>query len=172
MGRKNLFYVPGLLSLVILPLVLLYAREYVTNASERVIEVTLADPNNPMHQPPARNYQEFSFTGNKRFDVAKFNYSQVLLEEYLRDGNLSGGIRYHFEGEAKYDMFIQVLSLAKKLEISCMPSAATDDIWVWPFQSLNPKYRNLTVPGSCIVIERRITRVQSSRYKYYYKSGP
>jgi hypothetical protein len=133
------FYIPGIISLTILPFLFYFFGNNLKKAiNQGVIQVFFYDPELPKkypdmfdgQYPPKRNYIEISLTGNNYEDAVKLNFSQVRLREILSRNDSVNGIHYQFGNSAQYWSFV------KALDICQMEKAKTympyeNNIWVY-----------------------------------------
>jgi hypothetical protein len=106
MTRRKLYYVPGMISLIILPLILLsYSSQWRQKEDWRVVEINYFD-----HKPPQRNYLDLRLTGNPSLDKTIIDYSRLRIQEILSSKDTLNGIHFVFGKQAKYSSFVKIFN--------------------------------------------------------------
>jgi hypothetical protein len=141
--RKKIFYVPGMISLIFIPLLCL-AYFYKTNSFTVFggMDLTLSDDESFLEYkvPSLRKYKEFVFNASKSNEKNKFNELQSSLRELVKNTDIINGAKVHFGAKTDYDVFVSVIDI---LNIEKVPiwMLYKNDIWIIiPSKS---KYSNL-----------------------------
>lgn len=120
--RRKIYYVPGSISLLILPILFIaYARRFEKTTTRTGIPILWIDPEIlqrypgifPDPFPPARNYAEIYLTGNSETDRTKLDFAQVRIREILNEKDTLQGIYFHFGDKARYGSFIRALDMLR-----------------------------------------------------------
>lgn len=123
--RKRIFYRPGMISLVCIPLLCLYFLY--KNDSFKVygaLKYYLRDDGKCGSQyPVSRKYKVFSFDNTEELEKYKLEKLQFSLRELKKESDISNGIKIHFGEKTNYAIFIKVIDL---LYIEDMPTWQPD----------------------------------------------
>lgn len=120
---KKIYYIPGAISLLILPILFVVCVNINRKAPfYHVLEVVIRNeafekkypelfaadyPNN------GRNYEAINITGVLATDKVKLAYSQIKVREILQQKNLVQGVHFHFGDSSNYWAFVKVLDILK-----------------------------------------------------------
>ncbi|WP_343695366.1 hypothetical protein [Flavobacterium sp.] len=136
--RKKLFYVPGMISLVLIPLFCLY-HFYRVEAFKvyHSIDISLPDSN----QKKAllvikRNYHVFVLNNTEDLEKTKLNDLQLALRKMKREHDTINGIKIHLGNEMSYEVYIKVLDF---FAIEKMPIFIQNDNDFLVFMMPKPK---------------------------------
>jgi hypothetical protein len=116
--RKKIYYIPGIISLIILPTAFLYFAEIeIRRSNIRTIPIVWADTaflnkeddafgSFNGHFPPTRNYTDIVITGKQLDDETKLAFAQIRIREILKAGDTVNGLHFLFDDNAKYRSFV------------------------------------------------------------------
>lgn len=142
--REKLYYVPGIISLTILPFLFVYfADKEIRARTLGVIPIVVADTSLPKRFPdvfkdyestfpPKRNYVNIAFTGNEMTDKVKLDFSQVNINEILASNDSTNGLHFHFGESSRYWAFVKAIDILKTEGANTyMP--LDNDLWFYHF---------------------------------------
>ncbi len=134
------YYVPGLISLILLPVCCLwYFKTHKAFEKLGVIEVTFwgkwfgayEKKDFGFYQYPPRSYKEIILCGKKDQDALALEQSLIALRKLVEDNNDTiSGIHYRLNSDATYETFIDVLNLMRQ-ERRNQYSVIDNDIYVF-----------------------------------------
>ncbi|MFD2248557.1 hypothetical protein [Pontibacter ruber] len=135
---RKLYYVPGLTSLILVPLMLVYfGKDELRNLDTRLIEVNAWHPDLEEHFPfPVRNYKEIILTGNSGQDVPAIKNTQAFIRQMYQETDTVNGIRFIFQDSASYGSFVSLLNFFKQDSIRYF---AIYDNSIWVLKKPEPK---------------------------------
>jgi len=112
--RKKFFYVPGMISLIFIPLFCFY-HFYKTDAfkDERSIAIffpsdSIVEKQLSLHK---RIYHEFNFNDSKVAENKKLQDLQYFLRKLYRENDTINGVKIHLGNKMTYDVYIRVLDI-------------------------------------------------------------
>lgn len=168
---KRLLYIPGIISLIGLPvLITIHLRQYKDVPKRNIIEtywinrVTYCSGGDQAsYIDESRTYIDIELTGDSLSDDQKFQSADSLLSNILNGKDKQHGIHYRFSNTAKYGTFVGVLNkLLKKAPHQYL--LYKGGIWIsgeqysflWPYPQSEPTAWPLeitpTVRRFCIII--------------------
>jgi len=117
--HRKLLYVPGMISLVVLPILLMC---YFYDAQKSFVQYGSMDLGLPergsMKQMKKdfplltnRNYQMFTFNGSLESEIKELLKFQKTLKEFNHSKDTISGIKLHFGKQMKYEVFIRILEI-------------------------------------------------------------
>jgi len=170
--RKKIFYVPGMISLVFIPLFcLIYFYRTDTFKVYGALEFGLVPDKQTFEKykvPVLRNYTTFNFEKNRSLEVKKLNQLKKFLKELVRTSDTINGAKIHFGPKTDYNTFVNVIEI---LRIQKVPTWAPykDDI----FALANKKIKNTRsfICGTRSIIveeEREFTWLQLNFFKNHW----
>jgi hypothetical protein len=124
--NPKIYYVPGMISLIILPL---WAYFYLNpfNKIERCKEIVLCSKYDPnacgtirfdttfLSRPKTkRNYLTIKLTGNKPEDKIKLDFYRLRIRELLNENDSINGVHLLFLDSVKYSIFIKALDIIEE----------------------------------------------------------
>ena len=129
--HKKLYYVPGLVSLILVPLLFVYfGKREIQKLDVRVIEMNFWHPKLSEHWSfPERNFKQIVLTGNAVKDKAAIENAELLIKSIYADGDIINGIQLTFSDSASYASYISVLNFFKKEDIRHF-IAYENNLWV------------------------------------------
>jgi hypothetical protein len=142
--RKKIYYIPGIISLVLVPLLFIHFADKVIKAkSLTVIRVFLADTDlfkkypegfkgYKGTYPPKRNYTEIFFTGNEKSNKIKLDFAQIKIREILSANDSTSGVHFHFTDKSPFGTFIKSLDILN-IEDAHTYMTLDKDLWVYYF---------------------------------------
>lgn len=144
--RKKIFYVPGIISLAIIPLIFShYAQNAIQVRSITTLPIFMADTSLfskfpelfarfDGHIPPRRNYLDIIITGSNPNDEIKLDFVRVRVKEMISQNDLLNGIHFKFQKTSRFGAYVRVIDLLRSEGAKTfMP--LNDDIW---FYNLKP----------------------------------
>jgi hypothetical protein len=119
--RKRIFYVPGMISLVLIPLFCFY-HFYKVDAFKVYGSVNIYFPSDPKmiekFLAVKRNYKLFEFNNSLNLESKKINDLQFALRKLNRENDILNGIQIHLGEKMKYEVYVRILEI---LELEQMP---------------------------------------------------
>jgi hypothetical protein len=112
--RKKIFYVPGMISLIFIPLLcLLYFYKTDAFAHYGVIDLTLSDEKSFLEYKVSslRKYKEFDFNGSKSNENKNLNELRFFLRKLVKELDTINGAKVHLGTKTHYDVFINVIDI-------------------------------------------------------------
>lgn len=104
--NKLLFYNPGMISLIVLPVLLFPFLLIVTPYGNlRMLEIIAV-----REKAPERNFLEIMLTGNEYSDKIKLDFAQVMMKEIEANQDTVRGIHYKFGPTSNYKSFVRIIS--------------------------------------------------------------
>lgn len=157
--HKKLHYIPGIISLVILPIVFCFFAKQKIQHLPYVIRLNWADTiqwksedseyniPHPKNYLPERTYENIVFTGNQRDDNIKLQFAQIRIREILKTNDTLNGLHFLFEDSSTYGDFVGALD---KLRIENADWFLPIDNSIWFFQFAPDTAKRTYVEGlSC-----------------------
>lgn len=142
--RKKVYYIPGMISLTILPILFIYfADREISFRTVGVIPIVVADTNLPKKYPdlfkdykgtfpPNRKYVDIILTGNETTDKIKLDFAQVKIGEILTANDSTGGLHFHFSDSSEYWTFVKAVDILGATGAKTyMP--LDNDLWFYHF---------------------------------------
>ncbi|MRX67734.1 hypothetical protein SAMN06265349_105106 [Flavobacterium resistens] len=112
--RKRIFYVPGMISLVFIPLFCFY-HFYKVDAFKIYNAIELGMPNKSDFEKykvaALRNYRVFSFDGSNLDGNTKLNEVKLYLRKMVVDKDTVNGAKIHFGSKTYYETFIRIIDI-------------------------------------------------------------
>ncbi|GHA67289.1 hypothetical protein [Pontibacter akesuensis] len=115
-GRyRKLYYVPGLISLILVPLLLSFSgQEVVKGLDKTVLEISMWNPAFAEHSPfPNRDYQEVKLIGDEKRDAAAIENGKHLIKNLYDQRDTTQGIHFALQDSASYGTFVHLLNFFK-----------------------------------------------------------
>lgn len=112
--RKKIFYVPGMISLIFIPLlciVFFYKTDSFTVYGG--MDLTLSDQESFLEYKVSslRKYKEFDFKGSKSNEKKNLNELQFFLRKLVKESDTINGAKVHLGTKTHYDVFINVIDI-------------------------------------------------------------
>lgn len=170
-NHKRIFYRPGMISLVFIPLLCLYYFYKNDVFKEfrcfQVIGFVEKDKFiNEYKIPTLRKYKELNFNNSLVFENGILNKLQADLRQLKKKNDTINGIKIHFGKKTDYAVFVKVLDL---FAIEDIPTyfIYKDDIWVLvpPTRKLNVGKINNKPIQMYICISGRMSKEDKLRQK-------
>lgn len=120
-GRhKKLYYVPGLISLVVVPLLFTYfGKQKYKELNKAVIELNLnynlLSDTIPITYPTDRAYEEIALSTDNQENIVKLAYVKQQLAEMVAKNDSTGGIHISFN-DAKYHAYVDAINMLYGME--------------------------------------------------------
>lgn len=149
--RKNIFYVPGMISLVFIPLFCFY-HFYKVDAFKVYGAVDLSFPDSIQKKgflAIKRSYQLFNLNSTEDLEEKKLNELQLALREIKEKNDTINGIQIHLGNKMRYEVYVRVLDI---LAIEQMPFFIQNDndflVLMMPKPKVQ-KYSREIIPYKC-----------------------
>ncbi|MEG1023744.1 MAG: hypothetical protein RSD71_10550 [Flavobacterium sp.] len=113
-NRRKIYYVPGMISLIVIPLLCFY-HFYKVDAfkEERCMDIYICNDSigtkNIMSYK--RNYKVFNFNNSLDLERKKLNRLRFDLKELNRTNDTINGIQVCFGTKMKYEVYIEILDI-------------------------------------------------------------
>jgi len=145
-NHKRIFYRPGMISLVLIPLLCLsyFYKNDVFKEFRCFQVIGFVEKDKFINEykiPALRKYKKLIFNNSEVLEESKLNKLQVELRQLKKDNDTINGIKIHFGKRTNYAVFVRVLDL---FAIEDIPTyfIYKDDIWVFVPPKLKPsKYK-------------------------------
>ena len=127
---RKLYYVPGIISLIVLPIVFYYYCISTFKKEERIIQVAFLSSVKNSHNYPEsymrndttllslpgirRNYLDIEISGNEIQDKHKLDLFRLQIRKLINDWDTINGIHLIFLENSKYGAFIEALNICEK----------------------------------------------------------
>ncbi|KUJ61815.1 hypothetical protein AR687_11400 [Flavobacteriaceae bacterium CRH] len=112
--RKKIFYVPGMISLVFIPLFCFY-HFYKVDAFKVYGSIGLGMPNQgdfvKYKVETLRKYKVYKFKGNEFDDKKTLNQMTFYLRKLISDKDTVNGVKLQYNTKTSYDVFIRTLDI-------------------------------------------------------------
>ncbi|MEN2489997.1 hypothetical protein AAYQ05_19500 [Flavobacterium sp. B11] len=112
--RKKIFYVPGMISLVLIPLFCLY-HFYKVDAFKVEGMMSFYIPTDSVmignFLALKRNYRIVCFNNSLDLERRRINELELALRKLKRENDTVNGIKIHFGKKVKYEMYVRVLEI-------------------------------------------------------------
>ncbi|NDK54756.1 hypothetical protein [Pontibacter fetidus] len=118
--HKKLYYVPGLISLIMLPLLFAYfGKKEVQKLDVRLMEINFWNPDFAELIPfPEREYTKFILTGDSIKDKAIFTKADLQIKKLYADRDTINGVHFIFQDSASYGSFVNTINNLKENDIA------------------------------------------------------
>jgi hypothetical protein len=140
--RKTRYYIPGIISLTILPFLFyfygkrqiqqstVWAMPFVWFDTAKSNKQWQFDKNPTPNFPPKRNFMDIEFNGNQSNDRTKLAFSKIRIKEILNSGDTIHGIHFLFGDSCAYGTMVMAYDNMQ------MPGTkryvlGEKDIWFW-----------------------------------------
>ncbi len=149
--RKKIFYVPGMISLILIPVFCFY-HFYKVDAFtvESCVDVSFPDSiQKKAFLQIKRNYQVFNLNSSEDLEKEKLNDLQLALRKINQKNDTINGIQIHLGNKMQYEVYIRVLDI---LAIEQMPLYIQNDNDFFLFMMPKPKFKSdfkKIVPFKC-----------------------
>jgi hypothetical protein len=150
--HKKLYYVPGLISLCVIPIIFFYfiERRFAEKPRLHMMEVYWYEydfwkSSKSVHWlVPSRQYLEITLTGNIDSDEVRLQFGELRVREIYANKDTINGVNFHFGDKSKYEEFVRVLDMCN----SCCKYFTVSDsgIKIYDFAERKRKYKEPDVP--------------------------
>jgi len=142
--RKKLYYIPGIISLTVLPILFIYFADIeISSRTVGIIPIVVADTNLSKKFPdifkdykgtfpPKRNYVDIILTGDEATDKIKLDFAQVKIGETLAANDSINGLHFHFSDSSRYWTFIKAIDILRT-EGAKTYMPLDNDLWFYHF---------------------------------------
>lgn len=120
--RKRIFYVPGIISLVFIPLLCLYSwYKKDVFKSEGCIDIYFPEKSftESNLESIKRNYQVFNFNSSEILESKDLKNLQAVLRKMNRENDTINGVQIHLGNKMAYEVYVRILDI---LAIEQMPT--------------------------------------------------
>ncbi len=117
---KKIYYVPGLISLIFLPILCYYFQFTKSPKEQRILEVTMWNPRDTVEYPQFGNPLKFV---NDKFikiklngeasDKIKLEFTQLVIRDLVKQDFSTEGIELIFDQNANYSSLIKIYNLCE-----------------------------------------------------------
>ncbi|OMQ10030.1 hypothetical protein [[Flexibacter] sp. ATCC 35103] len=112
--RKRIFYVPGMISLVFIPLFCFY-HFYKVDAFKDIRTIDVHFPEDSITKEyllsKKRNYQFFNFNNSENLENKNLKNLQITLRKLNRVNDTINGVQIHLGNKMTYDVYIKILDV-------------------------------------------------------------
>ncbi len=142
--RKKIYYIPGIISLTILPFLFIHFADKELKANSiAVIPIVLTDTNLPKKFPevfkdyketfpPKRNYTDIVLTGNLKDDGIKLEFAQIKIRKILSANDPINGVHFQFGNSSQYWTFVKAIDILR-IEGAKTYMLLDKDLWFYHF---------------------------------------
>lgn len=142
--RNKIYYVPGIISLIILPLLFISnAEKEMKEKSPGAIPLFLADINLPKKQPalfkafngafpPKRDYLDLLLTGNNADDKIKLDFARIQISKILSANDGTKGLHFRFGDSSQYWTFVKAVDILRSTNAKTY-MVLDKDLWFYHF---------------------------------------
>lgn len=137
--RKKIFYVPGMISLVLIPLFCFY-HFYKVDAFKVYGAVDLSIPDSSQEKmllEVKRNYRKFDFNNPKQQEIKRINDLRFFVRDLVKNDDTINGAKIHFGLKTDYDTFVSIIDLIAEENIQSW-FFVKNDIYVLGSAKLKP----------------------------------
>jgi hypothetical protein len=144
--RRRIFYIPGIISLMILPFIFIYYANYQLQPQLlKVIPLILADTNWARKKPelfkefysnfpPKRKYIDINLNGNTRSDIIQLDFARVMIREILATNDTIDGVHFRFGDSSQYWTFVKAVDILR-IEYASTYMPMDNDLWFYHLPS-------------------------------------
>lgn len=135
--HKKIFYVPGMFSLVLIPLFCLYFF-YSQKAFVEYYSMDLGFPDDKSFQeikakygsfPIPRKYEEFVFNSSEELQKDKFIALKLSLQKLKKNNDTVNGVKIHLGEHSDYATYIRILNIMVETKVPTWVPYK-NDVWV------------------------------------------
>ncbi|CAA9196751.1 hypothetical protein Flavo103_15310 [Flavobacterium collinsii] len=139
--RKKIFYVPGMISLILIPLFCFY-HFYKVGAFKvfGVLDISLVPDKEEFEKykvKDLRKYRDFIFNGDKTQEL-KLQELRYFVRDLVKKYDTVNGAKIHFGSKTDYNTFVNVIDILKVEEVPTW-APYKDDIYVLASAKPKPK---------------------------------
>ena len=131
--HRKLFYVPGMITLVVFPILCYYKLQELkkTNKEEKALEVIFASKPGPrnsslirfdttfLSKPEyKRNYLDIKLNGCAVEDKIKLDFLRLQIREIKETNDTKNGVHLVFVDSVKYGTYVAAINMLKKEEVA------------------------------------------------------
>jgi len=145
--HKRIFYRPGMISLLLIPLLCLYF--FYKNDSLKVygaLDISITDDRifKDYNVPTLRKYKKFDFNETKSNEKYKLTNLHCFVRELIKNNDTINGAKVHFSSKTDYDTFVSVIDI---LNLEKIPTWAfyKNDFWVFVRPIRKPSRQNIEI---------------------------
>jgi hypothetical protein len=187
---KKITYIPGILSLLVLPILLIhFARQDLNARNLKTIKLYWGDltvfnehpemfPEYRGHFPPKREYLSIELDENSIKNKIKFDFAAITVNELIASGDTLKGVHFLFSDQSTYGNFVKAIDICRLSKAKTyMPTE--NDLWIYnlpiiPYDSTNeikPIYCGTTYsfrkpkPNDWTVLKKRISLIWNSSWQ-------
>lgn len=164
--RKKIFYVPGMISLVLIPLFCFY-HFYKVDAFKVYGSLNFSVPNKGDFEKykveDLRKYKVFYFNGEKSQELQQLKELRVFAKDMIKKYDTINGAKIRFGSKTNYDTFISVINIMSEEK---MPTWAlfSDNLYALANPKPKPTKKHSFVCGTnAYSIERTLQMQEENR---------
>jgi hypothetical protein len=134
---KKIYYLPGLISLIFLPILCYQFNFYKIPKEQRMLEVTMWNPRDTLEYPQFGNPLKFV---NDKFvkiklngeasDKTKLKFTQLVIRDLIKQNASTEGIEVIFDQKANYSSLVELYNLCE-IEGPLMYCYFENKFWVF-----------------------------------------
>lgn len=145
--RKKIFYVPGMISLILIPLICIIYF-FKTDSFKVYGVIQLGMPNKGDFEkykvPTLRNYKVFNFSKSEFSERKNLNEMKLYLRKLMANKDTVNGIKVHYDSKTDYDVFIRTIDI---VNIEKAPTWAIEgnDIYILASRNTSKKVKKESI---------------------------
>src|SRR5688572_13308693 len=110
----KIYYVPGMISLIALPCLIVAWQYQLKKEQQYVTEVIVArglQHDDVYDQPPIRQYTTLELIGDPEENRIKLAYGELLIRQLHLENDTLNGIHFHFGVNCKYSDMVSTINI-------------------------------------------------------------
>jgi len=147
---QKLYYVPGIISLIVLPIIYYYYFLPIIKKEERIIQVEFLSSVKNSHNYPEssmkndttllslprlrRNYLDIQIGGNETQNKLKLDLFRFKIREIINNRDTANGVHLKFLENCKYGAFVESLNICEE-EGAIRMALFENNLWVLNFKN-------------------------------------
>lgn len=147
MNRKKIYYVPGLISLIVLPVaLLLYLNNHHVFDRFYALEINWGYPNQNAFSNPKeeehfyethaqRQYVNICLDDNKANNTIKLSFAHLQIRSLIEANDTKQGIHFELADNAPYEMLVRIIEMCKVEGVRTYFGRG-NDIWIFNYTPL------------------------------------
>lgn len=158
--HRKIKYAPGLISLVLLPLLCLcWLYQLEISQIKYAINILFWSADAKITTPKAywpeslekKKKTNISLTGNDRNDKISLHYAQALLSNWKTNKDDTQILKFHFSSKAKYWAFVEAINVCETINVTAYIPYQDNMYVFWNFHH-KPIQNLVTTPMPCGVV--------------------
>lgn len=163
---KRIYYVPGIISLIGLPILCCTYLYFCNIKDERVLEVTIASKYEKKYEnlsfdttflsrpSTKRKYIDIELNGNQKDNEVKTDFFRVLTREMYKNKDTIHGVHIIFGDGSKYGSFVKVLNNFR-IDSIAVYCPFENHIWALYLKNAEVKYRERLIKRNAETAEEK-----------------